>query len=79
MIIFAVARSILLTSSNYDAFEANGTVRVCAVMMVEAIERIILVQLTSQDSTAQSKTYGVFSLYYCKENTIPYYTPVAAW
>jgi hypothetical protein len=54
MIIFAVARSILLTSSNYDAFEANETVSVCAVIMAEAIERSIIVQLNSQDSTARS-------------------------
>ncbi len=54
MIIFAVTRSILLTSSNYDAFEANGTVSVCAVIMAEAIERAIIVQLNSQDSTARS-------------------------
>ena len=52
---FAVARSILLTSSNYDTFEANGTVSICAVIMAEAIERAIIVQLSSQDSTARSK------------------------
>ena len=52
---FAVAGSIILTSLNYDAFEANGTVSVCAVIMVEAIERTIIVQLSSQDSTARSK------------------------
>ena len=52
---FAFARSILLASSNYDAFEANETVSVCAMIMAEAIERTIIVQLTSQDSTATSK------------------------
>ena len=52
---FLVVGSIVLSSSNYDAFEANGTVSVCAVIMAEAIERTIIVQLTSQDSTATSK------------------------
>ena len=55
MIIFAVAGSILLTSSNYEAFEADGAVSVCAVVMAEALERRIIVQLSSQDSTARSK------------------------
>ena len=55
MFMFVVTRSILLTSSNYDAFEANGTVNVCAMIMAEAIERTIIVQLSSQDSTATSK------------------------
>lgn len=45
----------MLSSSNYDAFEANGTVSVCAVIMAEALERTIIVQLSSQDSTATSK------------------------
>jgi hypothetical protein len=59
----------VLSFSNYDAFEASGTVNVCAVIMAEAIERKIIVQLSSQDSTARSKhnnnyyCYGVFSLY----------------
>ena len=61
MIMFAVARSILLTSSNYDAFEANGAVRICAVVMAEAIERTIIVQLNSQDSTATSKHNKYYS------------------
>jgi hypothetical protein len=59
MIMFAVARSILLTM-NYDAFKANETVSVCAMIMAEAIERTIIVQLTSQDSTARSKINGMY-------------------
>ena len=55
IILFAVAGSILLTSSNYEAFEADGAVSVCAVVMAEALERRIIVQLSSQDSTARSK------------------------
>ena len=45
----------MLNSSNYNAFEADGTVSVCAVIMAEALERTIVVQLSSQDSTATSK------------------------
>ena len=45
----------IVLSSNYDAFEANGTVSIGAVIMAEAIERAIIVQLSSQDSTATSK------------------------
>ena len=55
IILFAVAGSILLTSSNYEAFEADGAVSVCAVVMAEALERRIIVQLSSQDSTARSE------------------------
>lgn len=55
IILFAVAGSILLTSSNYEAFEADGAVSVCAVVMAEALERRIIVQLSSQDSTAGSE------------------------
>ena len=52
---FAVPGSILLSSLNYDAFEANGTIRVCAVITAEAIERPVIVHLSSQDSSARSK------------------------
>ena len=52
---FTVAGSILLSSLSYDAFEANGTVSVCAVIVAEAIERPIIVHLSSQDSSARSK------------------------
>lgn len=55
IIIIPVARSIVLTSSNYDAFEPDGAVSVCAVITAEALERRIIVQLSSQDSTARSK------------------------
>lgn len=54
ILFFIVVGSIVLSSSNYNAFEANGTVSVCAVIMAEALERAIVVQLTSQDSTATS-------------------------
>ena len=50
-----VAGSFVLNSFSYDAFEADGAVRVCAVFMAEALERTIVVQLSSQDSTARSK------------------------
>ena len=52
---FTVAGSILLSSLNYDAFETNGTVSICAVIMAEAIERPVIVHLSSQDSSAKSK------------------------
>ena len=55
LFLFLVVGSIVLSSSNYDAFEANGTVSVCAVIMAEAIETTVNVQLSSQDSTARSK------------------------
>lgn len=55
MFFFTVAGSITLTSSNYDAFEPDGAVSVCAVIMAEALERRIVVQLSSQDSTARSE------------------------
>ena len=45
----------MLSSPNYDAFEANGTVSICAVIMAEAIETTVNVQFSSQDSTARSK------------------------
>lgn len=61
--IFIVAGSIALNPSNYDAFEADGAVSVCAVIMAEALERTIIVQLSSQDSTARSKYYSPFSAY----------------
>lgn len=51
----AVVGSIVLNSTNYNAFEADGAVSVCAVIMAEALQRTIIVQLTSQDSTARSK------------------------
>lgn len=50
-----VAGSIALSSSNYDGYESEGAVSVCAVIMAEALERNITVQLSSQDSTARSK------------------------
>lgn len=59
--IFTVASSIALNSSNFDAFEADGVVSVCAVITAEALERTIIVQLSSQDSTARSKYYSLFS------------------
>lgn len=49
-----VAGSIVLTSSNYDTYESDGSVGVCAVINMVALERRIIVQLSSQDSTAQS-------------------------
>ena len=49
-----VAGSITLTSSTYDAFESEEEVSVCAVIMVEALEREIVVHLSSQDLTARS-------------------------
>ena len=55
ILLFAVAGSILLTSSNYDAFEADGAVSVCAEITAEALERRIIVQVSSQDTTARSK------------------------
>ena len=58
-IMFLVAGSIVLTSSNYDAFEPDGAVSVCAVIMAEALERRIFVQLSSQDSTARSELYNI--------------------
>ena len=58
-IMFSVAGSIVLTSSNYDAFEPDGAVSVCAVIMAEALERRIFVQLSSQDSTARSELYNI--------------------
>ena len=50
-----VAGSVALNSSNYDGYENEGAVSVCAVIMAEALERNITVQLSSQDSTARSK------------------------
>ena len=55
VIVSVVAASIVLTSSNYDAYEADGDVSVCAVIMAEALERRVVVHLSSQDSTARSK------------------------
>ena len=52
---FLVVGNIVLSSTNYDTFEADGTVSVCAMIMAEAIETMIIVQLSSQDSTAISK------------------------
>ena len=52
--ISTVAGSVVLTSSSYDAYESDGSVSVCAVIEVVALERRILVQLSSQDSTARS-------------------------
>ena len=49
-----VAGSVALNSSNYDGYENEGAVSVCAVIMAEALERSITVQLSSQDSTARS-------------------------
>jgi hypothetical protein len=64
---YIVVGSIVLSSSNYDAFEANETVTVCAEIMAEALERTLIVQLSSQDSTARSKHndiyYGACSLH----------------
>ena len=58
---YIVVGSIVLNSSNYDAFEADGVVSVCVVIMAEALERTITVQLSSQDSTARSKYNSVCS------------------
>ena len=55
MYTYAVAGSISLTMANYDAYESDGEVSVCAVLNAEALERRIIVQLSSQDSTARSK------------------------
>ena len=55
ILFFTVAGSIILTSSNYDAFEPDEAVSVCAVIMAEALERRIVVQLSSQDTTARSE------------------------
>lgn len=63
---FAVAGSIILTSLNYDAFEANGTVSVCAVIMAEAIERPVIVHLSSQDSAATSKHTMIVTEHYVR-------------
>ena len=52
---FAVEDSIALTLSNFDAYESEEEVDVCAVIMADALERDIIVHLTSQDSTARSK------------------------
>ena len=54
----------MLSSPNYDAFEDNGTVSVCAVIMAEAIETTVNVQLSSQDSTARSKNDNTRMLKY---------------
>ena len=47
--------SIALTSNNYDAFESNGGVNVCAVIAAMALERSLTVLLSSQDGTARSE------------------------
>ena len=47
--------------AKYDAFESDGEVSVCAVLNAEALERRIIVQLSSQDSTAQSKIFKVYT------------------
>ena len=61
---YIVFGSVVL-SSNYDAFEANGTVTVCAVITAQAIGEItITVHLSSQDSTATSKN-DIISLRAC--------------
>lgn len=52
--ICTVSGSIVFTSSNYDVHESNGSVSVCAAVNVTALERRIVVQLSSQDSSAQS-------------------------
>lgn len=52
---FAVEDSIALTLSNFDAYESEEEVDVCVVIMADALERDIIVHLTSQDSTARSK------------------------
>ena len=54
---YVVAGSISLTMADYDAFESDREVSVCAVLNAEALERRIIVQLSSQDSTAQSKIF----------------------
>ena len=54
LFLFSVAGSIVLTFSNYDAYESNGSVSVCTAINVAALERRIIVQLSSQDSTANS-------------------------
>ena len=56
---YTVVGSIVLNSLNYDAFEADGVVSVCTVITAEALERTIIVQLSSQDSTARSKYISV--------------------
>ena len=50
-----VTGSIALTASNYDAYESDGQVSVCAVINAAALERDVVVQLSSQDSTARSE------------------------
>ena len=45
----------MLSSPNYDAFEANRIVSVCAVIMAQAIKTTVNVQLSSHDSTARSE------------------------
>lgn len=52
---FVVEDSIALTLSNFDAYESEEEVDVCVVIMADALERDIIVHLTSQDSTARSK------------------------
>ena len=52
--IYAVAGSITLTSSNYDAYESEEVVYVCAVIRVEALEREIIIHLSPHDCTARS-------------------------
>ena len=49
-----VTGSIVLSASNYDAYESDGEVRVCAVINAAGLERDIVIQLSSQDSTARS-------------------------
>ena len=53
----AVTGSIALTASNYDAYESDGQVSVCAAINAAALERDVVVQLSSQDSTARSKFF----------------------
>lgn len=52
--VHAVPNSISLNASNYDAYESNEQVSVCAVVEAEELARTVIVQLTSQDATARS-------------------------
>ena len=61
---FIVSGSVALNSSNYDAYESAGEVNVCVVIMAEALERSITVQLSSQDSTARSIIYTQLIMHY---------------
>ncbi len=50
-----VVGSVAFTSTNYDAFEADGAVDVCIFSAATAFERNITVLLTSQDGNATSE------------------------